>query len=72
MYLSKKAKEDIAGIINGIEVARIMLNDGYTSKIWNIALDKNTVELFDKYGIKLPSLNSSRRRLTRSYNNETF
>ena len=66
MYLSKKVRKDIAGIINGIETARIMIADGYDSKLWERAIARDTVELSDKYGIELPSLPYARRKLEKA------
>ena len=60
--LSKKERENIATLFNSIVVANRFIDDAVREKnsamfdLWWESLKRDTVELFEVYGIELPSL----------------
>lgn len=69
MKLSKKAAKDIASIVNAIQCADMMLdamkakNDRANEVLFRATGYRKTIELADKYGIELPTLDLARKNL---------
>ncbi|MCS5549891.1 MAG: hypothetical protein NZ811_00035 [Gammaproteobacteria bacterium] len=56
--LTKKQKARIAALINTIETSHIMLDSKATEnrQLWVIEKDTATLNLFNEFGIELPTL----------------
>lgn len=62
--LSKKSKKEIASIINSLLVCRMMMEpadiDPKVKHLWLLRECKLEVELLEKFGVELPSVEHSR------------
>ena len=68
MKLSPETAERIANLINSVVVAKTLAADpDCTTQLWQQAEHDATVELWEEFGIALPSLSVARReRLARA------
>ena len=66
--LNKAQREDLAYLINGLMVANDMRRHALVKEdlesfdIWQARLDRNTLEIFETYGIELPGISYIKQR----------